>query len=166
VLVLPIDPNNGGDDSRGQIADLLECDAKRGRVLACTLTALGELGPCPVYVHAKIGIVDDAWLTIGSANLNEHSLFNDSEANVVICEPELVRATRLRLWSEHLQCTERDVAGDTTKVIDTRWRPLAEEQRHLREQGLPQTHRLSELPGLSRRTRRLLGPMQGLLVDG
>ena len=26
------------------------------------------------------GIVDDGWLTVGSANLNEHSLFNDTEA--------------------------------------------------------------------------------------
>jgi phosphatidylserine/phosphatidylglycerophosphate/cardiolipin synthase-like enzyme len=166
VVVLPVNPNNGADDSRGQIADLLECDAKRGRVLACTLTALGEQGPSPVYVHAKIGIVDDHWLTLGSANLNEHSLFNDTEANVVVREPELVRATRLRLWSEHLQCDEQQITGDPTDVIDSRWRPIAVEQRRLREQGLPQTHRLSELPGLSRRTRRLLGPLQGLLVDG
>ena len=56
--------------------------------------------------------------------------------------------------------------GDSTAVVDTIWRPIAEEQRRLREAGLPQTHRLSELPGLSRRTRRLLGPVQGLLVDG
>ncbi len=41
----------------------------------------------PLYVHAKIGIVDDAWLTVGSANLNEHSFFNDSEMNVVTCDP-------------------------------------------------------------------------------
>src|SRR5205085_8923058 len=79
VLLLPVDPNNGGDDTRGQLADLIECDAGAGRVLACSLVALGELGPSPVYVHAKIGIVDDRWLTLGSANLNEHSLFNDSE---------------------------------------------------------------------------------------
>ena len=56
-----------------------------------------------MYVHAKIGIVDDAWLTLGSANLNEHSLFNDTEMNVLICDPALARETRLRLWSEHLE---------------------------------------------------------------
>jgi phosphatidylserine/phosphatidylglycerophosphate/cardiolipin synthase-like enzyme len=166
VLVLPADPNNGSDDTRGQLADLLDCDAKAGRVLACTLTALGARGPCPVYVHAKIGIVDDRWLTLGSANLNEHSLFNDTEANLVTCDAALARATRIRLWAEHLQRPERDVSGDSTNVIDTIWRPIAVEQRRLREQGLPQTHRLSELAGLSRRTRRVLGPLQGLLVDG
>ena len=166
VLVLPARPNNGADDSRGQLADLLACDAKAGRVLACTLTALGDRGPCPVYVHAKIGIVDDRWLTLGSANLNEHSLFNDTEANLVTCDAELARATRIRLWAEHLQRPESEVSGDSTSVVDTLWRPIAVEQRRLREAGLPQTHRLSELPGLSRRTRRLLGPVDGLRVDG
>ena len=166
VLVLPIDPNNGGDNTRGQLADLLDCDGRAGRVLACTITALGERGPSPVYVHAKIGIVDDRWFTIGSANVNEHSLFNDTEVNVIACEHELARRTRLRLWAEHLQTTERAVSGDPTKVVDELWRPLAEEQRRRRERGEQQTHRLSELPHLSRRTRRLLGPVQGLLVDG
>ncbi len=55
-------------------------------------------------MHAKIGIVDDRWLTIGSANLNEHSFFNDTEMNLVADDAELARATRLRLWSEHLEC--------------------------------------------------------------
>ncbi len=166
VLVLPVDPNNGGDDTRGQLADLLECDHGAGRVLACTITALGELGPCPVYVHAKIGIVDDHWLTLGSANLNEHSLFNDTEVNIVCREPQLARATRIRLWAEHLETSERAVSGDSTRVVDELWRPIAEEQRRRRERGEEQTHRLSEIPNLSRRKRRLLGPVQGLLVDG
>ena len=166
VLVLPAHPNNGGDDTRGQLGDLLECDGGAGRVLACTLTALGDRGPCPVYVHAKIGIVDDRWFTLGSANLNEHSLFNDTEVNVVACDPELARTTRLRLWAEHLERSERDVSGDPTQVIDEVWRPVAEEERRRVEAGEPRTHRLSQLPHLSRRTRRLMGPVTGLLVDG
>jgi phosphatidylserine/phosphatidylglycerophosphate/cardiolipin synthase-like enzyme len=50
-----------------------------------------------VYVHAKVGIVDDRWLTLGSANLNARSFFNDSEVNVVSCDAALARDTRLRL---------------------------------------------------------------------
>src|SRR5207253_3219423 len=42
VLLLPADPNNGSEDTRGQLGDLIECDAGHGRVLACTLTALGD----------------------------------------------------------------------------------------------------------------------------
>ena len=166
VLVLPADPNDGGDDTRGQLADLIERDDGAGRVLACTLRALGELGPCPVYVHAKIGIVDDRWLTLGSANLNEHSLFNDTELNVVTCDEDLARTTRLRLWSEHLEQPEVAVAGDPVRVVDELWKPIAEEQYERRAAGQPPTHRLCLLPGVSRRTRRVLGPLQGLLVDG
>jgi phosphatidylserine/phosphatidylglycerophosphate/cardiolipin synthase-like enzyme len=166
LLVLPTDPKNGGDDTRGQLADLIECDRGAGRVLACALQALGEEGPHDVYVHAKIGIVDDRWLTIGSANLNEHSLFNDTELNVVTDDAELARATRLRLWSEHLERPVAEVDEDPTGVIDDLWRPIASEQLARRLEGLEPTHRLLELPHLSRRARRLLGPLQGLLVDG
>ena len=166
VIVLPAHPNDGRDDTRGQLADLIECDAGDGRVLACSLFALGELGPSPVYVHAKIGIVDDRWLTLGSANLNEHSLFNDTELNVVTCDAELARRTRLRLWAEHLQRPVGEVSGDPTRVVDEVWKPIAEEQDARRRRGEPFTHRLCLLPHVSRRTRRLLGPLQGLLVDG
>jgi hypothetical protein len=51
-------------------------------------------------------------------------------------------------------------------VIDDRWRPVAEEQLERLEQGLPLSHRLVLLPHVSRRSARLLGPLQGLLVDG
>ena len=166
VLLLPSKPNTGRDDTRGELADLIEADDGAGRLLACTLRALGELGPCPVYIHAKVGIVDDRWLTLGSANLNEHSLFNDTELNVVTCDPELARDTRLRLWAEHLDRSKREVSGDPVRLVDEVWKPIAEEQLERRLAGLPPTHRLCLLPGVSNRTRRLLGPLQGLLVDG
>jgi phosphatidylserine/phosphatidylglycerophosphate/cardiolipin synthase-like enzyme len=165
VVLLPARPNDGRDDTRGQLADLIECDHGAGRLLACSLFALGER-PQQVYVHAKIGIVDDRWLTLGSANLNEHSLFNDTEANVVTCDPSAARQTRLRLWSEHLQRPLSEVAGPAARVVDELWKPIAEEQAHRRDAGLPPTHRLCLLPHVSRRTRRLLGPVNGLLVDG
>ena len=136
-------------------------------MLACTLYQRGDDGVAePVYVHAKIGIVDDEWLTIGSANLNEHSLFNDTEVNVVCRDPKLVRETRLRLWAEHLERPIEEVGGDPTEVIDTMWRPLAEEQLERRQAGEPLTHRLLHLPHVSRRSKRRLGPLQALLVDG
>jgi phosphatidylserine/phosphatidylglycerophosphate/cardiolipin synthase-like enzyme len=166
VLLLPANPNDGRDDTRGQLADMIEADNGAGRVLACTLRALGGRGPCPVYVHAKIGIVDDRWLTVGSANLNEHSLFNDTEMNVVTCDEGVARATRLRLWAEHLERSQQNLSADPTRVVDELWKPIAEEQYERRQSGRPPTHRLCLLPGVSRRSGRLLGPLQGLLVDG
>jgi phosphatidylserine/phosphatidylglycerophosphate/cardiolipin synthase-like enzyme len=76
----------------------------------------------PNYVHAKVGIVDDQWATVGSANLDGSSLdftqflhafqFGDvrnSEVNLVILngvdgqpQTEAVGLLRRRLWAEHL----------------------------------------------------------------
>jgi phosphatidylserine/phosphatidylglycerophosphate/cardiolipin synthase-like enzyme len=117
-------------------------------------------------VHAKVGIVDDAWLTVGSANLNEHSLFNDTEMNVVTHDRELARSTRLRLWSEHLERPAAELEGDPAQVVDSVWRPLAEEQLGLRESGAPLTRKLLLLPHVSRRSAGIRGPLNGLLVDG
>jgi phosphatidylserine/phosphatidylglycerophosphate/cardiolipin synthase-like enzyme len=165
LVVLPARPNNGADDTRGQLGVLSEADADQ-RLLACTLVATSDTDAEPVYVHAKIGIVDDQWLTLGSANVNEHSLFNDTEVNIVVHDAELARDTRQRLWAEHLELPRVDVSGDATSLIDEKWRPLAEEQRRRREANAPLTHRLVAIPGVSRRSRRLLGPIQSLLVDG
>jgi phosphatidylserine/phosphatidylglycerophosphate/cardiolipin synthase-like enzyme len=166
LLVLPARPNTGGDDTRGALGELVEADADSGRLLACTLYARHGALADPVYVHAKVGIVDDTWLTIGSANLNDHSLFNDTELNVVTHDPPLASKTRLRLWAEHLELPTRDVAGDPTDVIDERWKPISAEQLDRLGAGEPLTHRLVRLPHVSRRSERLLGPLQGLLVDG
>ncbi len=166
VVLLPVRPNNGEDDTRGQLGQLAEADDGDARFLACTLYQRGAPRPEPVYVHGKIGIVDDCWLTLGSANLNEHSLLNDTEMNVVLHEPELVRATRLRLWAEHLGRAADDVAGDPARVVDELWRPLAAEGLERVRRGEAPARGLAALPGVSRRSRRLLGPLNGLLVDG
>ncbi len=166
LLVLPSRPNSGGDDTRGVLAELIEADAGAGRVLACTLYARTALSSDPVYVHAKVGIVDDDWLTIGSANLNEHSLFNDTEMNVVVRDRDLVTATRLRLWSEHLEVPVAELPDDPIDAIELLWKPTSCEQLRRRQTGQPLTHRLVRLPHVSKRSRRILGPIDGLFVDG
>jgi phosphatidylserine/phosphatidylglycerophosphate/cardiolipin synthase-like enzyme len=145
VLLLPSRPNNGADDTRGQLGVLVDAD-RHERLLACTLYQPGRAGQ--VYVHAKVAVVDDRWLAIGSANLNEHSLFNDTEACVITCDEELARETRLRLWREHLEVEQ--------PTFET-WSERADDSAY---------DRLALLPGVSRRIRRFLGPINGLLVDG
>jgi phosphatidylserine/phosphatidylglycerophosphate/cardiolipin synthase-like enzyme len=165
VVVLPAHPKNGQEDTRGQLGVLAAADGGAGRFLPCTLWQPGTEAHS-VYVHAKIGIVDDSWLTIGSANLNDHSLFNDTEMNVVTHDSGLARDVRLRLWAEHLGCEQDELGGDPTRIVDERWRPLAEEQLERRKLNEPTTHRLTLLPHVSRRARGALGPLNGFLVDG
>lgn len=74
----------------------------------------------PIYVHAKICIIDDVWMTVGSDNFNRRSWTHDSEISCAILDATLderqpldpaglgdraralARNTRLRLWEEHL----------------------------------------------------------------
>jgi phosphatidylserine/phosphatidylglycerophosphate/cardiolipin synthase-like enzyme len=167
VILLPAKANNGQDDTRGQLGVLAEADGGAGRLLAATIRARTGPREDPLYVHAKVGIVDDRWLTVGSANLNAHSLLNDTEMNVVTDDAALTRAVRLRLWAEHLECTVEDIAElAPAEAVDDRWRPIVEEQLALYEADEPLTHRLRGLRGVSGRSRRLLGPLDGLVTDG
>ena len=165
LVLLPAKPDSGNDDTRGQLGVLAAADDGAGRFLACTLHQPGPNGQ-PVYVHAKIGIVDDRWLTIGSANLNEHSLFNDTEMNVVTHDAVVAKRTRLALWSEHLQRPSIELDRDPAEIIDQLWRPLASEQLEHRRHNRPLSHKLVRLPHVSRRANALRGPLNSLLVDG
>jgi phosphatidylserine/phosphatidylglycerophosphate/cardiolipin synthase-like enzyme len=166
VVLLPARPNNGADTTRGQLGLLVEADRGEGRFLAATVRSGGDGRSGPLYVHSKIGIVDDEWLTVGSANLNEHSFFNDTEVNVTTCDPQLAGATRRRLWAEHLERPVEEASDDPAELVDRAWRPIASEQLARVRRGEEQTHRLLELPGVSRRSMALLGPLDSLLVDG
>jgi phosphatidylserine/phosphatidylglycerophosphate/cardiolipin synthase-like enzyme len=167
VIVLPAKANNGQDDTRGQLSVLAAADDHNDRFLAATIRSRTGERDDRLYVHAKVGIVDDRWLTVGSANLNAHSLLNDTEMNVVTDSPELARDTRLRLWAEHLEVDASTITGDDpATVIDQRWRPIAAEQLDRLHAGEPVTHRLVALPGVSKRSGRLLGPLSGLVDDG
>src|SRR5581483_8745605 len=56
-----------------------------------------------IYVHSKIMIVDDKWVTVGSANIDKNGFKDSSELNLGITSPKLAQELRIRLWQEHLQ---------------------------------------------------------------
>ncbi len=72
----------------------------------------------PIYVHAKMMIVDDEVLRIGSANINNRSLGLDSECDMFIdaARPgngharSAITNLRYRLLAEHCGMSEADVA--------------------------------------------------------
>ena len=80
-------------------------------------------------------------------------------------DPDVTRAARLRLWSEHLELSLDAVQGDPIELIDEYWEPISSEQLELLEGAEALTHRLVKLPGVSRRRRRLIGPLQSRLYD-
>jgi phosphatidylserine/phosphatidylglycerophosphate/cardiolipin synthase-like enzyme len=71
----------------------------------------------PVYVHAKVCVVDDTWTSIGSDNFNRRSWTHDSELSAVVVdtEGEYARRLRLTLAAEHL---DRQGADDVDDCIE------------------------------------------------
>jgi phosphatidylserine/phosphatidylglycerophosphate/cardiolipin synthase-like enzyme len=87
-----------------------------------------------VYVHSKIMLVDDAWVTIGSANVVERSFREDTELNASLWHAATVRELRCALFDEHL-------AQDTRHLDDRAalrlYRDVALANRERRERGEP-----------------------------
>jgi phosphatidylserine/phosphatidylglycerophosphate/cardiolipin synthase-like enzyme len=77
----------------------------------------------PIYVHAKVCVVDDHWMTIGSDNLNLRSWTHDSELTCAVVDPddELPRSLRTSMWAEHLGLPEDDARLSDPADAVTLW---------------------------------------------
>jgi len=60
-----------------------------------------------IYVHSKLLIVDDKWITIGSANTDKNGFKDSTEVNIGITSGQLSKELRTRLWREHLGLVEK-----------------------------------------------------------
>ena len=88
---------------------------------------------CGIYVHSKTMIVDDAFLSTGSTNINRRGFFYDGEANVFTIPQQLraapdnpARALRRALWAEHLGLPDamgRALLSDPIAAFDLFRRP-------------------------------------------
>jgi cardiolipin synthase A/B len=54
------------------------------------------------YVHAKMMVVDDVWVTVGSCNLHPFSLAGHTEMNASIWDAAVAGDLRRRLFAQHL----------------------------------------------------------------
>jgi phosphatidylserine/phosphatidylglycerophosphate/cardiolipin synthase-like enzyme len=86
----------------------------------------------PVYVHAKVCVIDDVWASVGSDNFNRRSWGHDSEIACAILDEErdsraptdpaglgdgarrYARDLRLQLWREHIGRKD----GDDRDLLD------------------------------------------------
>ena len=86
-----------------------------------------------VYIHSKVALVDDAWATVGSANLDSISLHDaeefvvpappNVELNAIVPHADWATALRRRLWAHHLD-DEGAWGGARPRLAD--WRRIAE----------------------------------------
>ena len=109
AMVLPDHPNAGRAFTDAGLARLKQEApeaVKEGRFqafcLASSTTQEDGEHYRPIYVHAKVAIIDDVWATVGSGNLNNRGMRNDAEMNVATLDETKVQGLRLLLWAEHL----------------------------------------------------------------
>jgi phosphatidylserine/phosphatidylglycerophosphate/cardiolipin synthase-like enzyme len=111
-----------------------------------------NLAGVPVYVHAKISVIDDVWASVGSDNFNRRSWSHDSELACSVIDAErdgrepvdpaglgdgarkYARNLRLTLWREHLgraDGDDRDLLDPAGAVAKFREAALALDRWHL-----------------------------------
>jgi phosphatidylserine/phosphatidylglycerophosphate/cardiolipin synthase-like enzyme/uncharacterized membrane protein YdjX (TVP38/TMEM64 family) len=123
VLVLP--EKTGGwleqhtmDVLRSRILRQLK-DADRHDRLRAYYPRLAEDPHCSLMVHAKVMVIDDDFMRIGSSNLSNRSMGLDSECDLAVATESddtvrsIIARFRNRLLAEHLNA---DVAGVATAI--------------------------------------------------
>jgi phosphatidylserine/phosphatidylglycerophosphate/cardiolipin synthase-like enzyme len=113
----------------------------------------------PVYVHAKVCIVDDEWMTCGSDNFNRRSWTHDSELTCAVVDPSgaLHRQLRVALWSEHLGLPSDDARLADLNGAGALWRS--------RSRDAGSRAKAHEPKPVSRLMRLWAGPMYRALYD-
>lgn len=97
----------------------------------------------PVYVHAKVAIIDDAWSTIGSANLNNRGMRDDAEMNVAVLQADFARNLRILLWAEHLGLLNEDEQFIVSRYLGRQPQHVTVKQ-HAQTTWQDLTHKLSD----------------------
>ncbi len=109
VVVIPLVPDV---DGLSRVPELLGRERAFRAVMAAApgrVTAYGieNHAGTPVYVHAKLCVIDDLWASVGSDNFNRRSWTHDSELSCVVLDEEYARNLRLTLAAEHLDRLEQ-----------------------------------------------------------
>lgn len=139
------------DTARARLFEALHEQDRYGRLhLYHPVTAGGN----PIYVHAKVTVIDDKVLRVGSSNFNNRSLRLDTECDVVIDaehtpnagERKTIAGVRNSLLAEHLDTdcnTIANLIAETGSIIQTIER-LRDTGRSLRPYEVPELDKVRE----------------------
>ncbi|MDR6475514.1 phosphatidylserine/phosphatidylglycerophosphate/cardiolipin synthase-like enzyme [Burkholderia sp. OAS925] len=88
-----------------------------------------------VYVHAKLMVVDDVFMTLGSANVNIRSMEADSELNICHENMAVTQPLRRRLWNLHTKGF-KDGASDSPDAAFKAWTYIVNQNARNQKSGL------------------------------
>jgi phosphatidylserine/phosphatidylglycerophosphate/cardiolipin synthase-like enzyme len=190
IAVIPHHPDQDGRLSEppnlvGRQQALREVSAAGGERVA--VYGVENHAGTPVYVHAKVCVVDDVWASVGSDNVNRRSWTHDSELSCAVLDDDadlreprdldrfgngaraFARELRLELAREHLD------RADDDGLIDPRsaFRAFADSAAALQRwhdggrsgPRPPGRLRPYATPDLSRRTLAWATPLYRVLYD-
>lgn len=95
------------------------------------------------YVHSKIAVVDDTWMSIGSQNLNYRSLTSDTELAAAIVDEETIEGPdgfkvaklalefRTKLWAAALGVNAEDMKSYTLHEAVKLWQDDSRKERRV-----------------------------------
>lgn len=103
------------DPARAQLVEAIRALDKNDRFHLYVPYA----GETPIYVHAKLMVVDDSIIRVGSANFNNRSMRLDTECDVFIdaerpgneSAAPVIRRLRHSLLAEHCELAEEEVGA-------------------------------------------------------
>ena len=84
-----------------------------------------------IYIHSKLMLVDDVFMTLGSANLNQRSMAVDSEINIATDDHRVARDLRKRVWRMHSGGLVDGGGGTKAEIVSAfgKWVELMGENR-------------------------------------
>jgi phosphatidylserine/phosphatidylglycerophosphate/cardiolipin synthase-like enzyme len=84
-----------------------------------------------IYIHSKLMLADDCFMTLGSANMNQRSMAADSEINIATDNIDHNRGLRQRVWEQLTGGGKDGTGGDGTQdevsLAFKAWNTLADD---------------------------------------
>jgi phosphatidylserine/phosphatidylglycerophosphate/cardiolipin synthase-like enzyme len=104
IVVIPMVPDLDGLNRVPQQLGRLRAIGRLMDVAPDRVAAYGleNHAGVPVYVHAKVCIIDDLWASVGSDNFSRRSWTHDSELTAVVLDESYASELRLSIAAEHL----------------------------------------------------------------
>jgi len=150
LVVVPREPNadplyEWANYHQGQVIDMIHTSVgyERFGIYDLNIDPVTDLVENQIYVHAKLMIIDDVWVEIGSMNCNRRSTTHDFEMCVAVVDDatstytstemgtvcDFAHDLRLRLWEEHLGVPPSQISHDHVIGFDF-WRTHSDISPH------------------------------------
>jgi phosphatidylserine/phosphatidylglycerophosphate/cardiolipin synthase-like enzyme len=125
---------------KGKPQEVVKPEDRPGlKVHVCTIVAPDTKPGEPwveTYVHAKLMVIDDTFMTLGSANINTRSMESDSELNIAHHRPEISQPARKALWDLHTgNASATRVADKSMKDAYTAWQAILDKNGNRKKNG-------------------------------